>query len=82
MMTGGHDATQLPVVMLGGGGGKIETRPRARLPRPTEPPDVPAVSVDDGQDERADRQFGDATEPLAGGVAVQRAARFCSTNSR
>jgi hypothetical protein len=25
MMTGGHDATQLPVVMVGGGGGKIQT---------------------------------------------------------
>ena len=25
MLTGGHDATQLPVVMLGGGGGKIKT---------------------------------------------------------
>lgn len=25
MMTGGHDATQLPVIMLGGGGGKLRT---------------------------------------------------------
>ena len=25
MMTGGHDATQLPVIVLGGGGGKLET---------------------------------------------------------
>src|SRR5256885_17233949 len=25
MLTGGHDATQLPVVMLGGAGGKIRT---------------------------------------------------------
>jgi hypothetical protein len=25
MMTGSHDATQLPVVMVGGGGGKIQT---------------------------------------------------------
>ena len=33
MMTGGHDATQLPVVMLGRGGGKIQTRPGPRLPR-------------------------------------------------
>ena len=24
MMTGNHDATQLPVVMLGGGGGRIK----------------------------------------------------------
>ena len=24
MMTGGHDATKLPVVVLGGGGGKIK----------------------------------------------------------
>ncbi len=33
MLTGSHDATQLPVVLLGRGGGKIQTRPRARLPR-------------------------------------------------
>jgi hypothetical protein len=25
MLTGSHDATQLPVVLLGGGGGKIKT---------------------------------------------------------
>ena len=53
MLTGSHDATQLPVVLLGRGGGKIQDRPRARLPRQAEPPDVPAVPVDDGQDGRA-----------------------------
>ena len=57
MLTGSHDATQLPVVMLGGGGGKIQDRPRARLPRQAEPPDVPAVPVDDGQDGRPPRQI-------------------------
>ena len=65
MLTGSHDATQLPVVLLGGGGGKIQDRPRARLQRQAEPPDVPAVSVDDGQDERATEEFGDATERLS-----------------
>ena len=33
MLTGNHDATQLPVVLLGGAGGQHQGRPRARLPR-------------------------------------------------
>ncbi len=33
MLTGSHDATQLPVVVLGRGGGQLQDRPRARLPR-------------------------------------------------
>ncbi len=64
MMSGGHDATQLPVVMLGRGGGKIETgkvldyrkdsnRQMCRL----------YLSMMDKMDVRPDR-FGDATEPL------------------
>ena len=33
MLTGNHDATQLPVVLLGGGGGQDRDRPRPRLLR-------------------------------------------------
>ena len=57
MLTGSHDATQLPVVLLGRGGGQHSSRPRARLPRQAEPQDVQPVSLDDGQDGRAPRQF-------------------------
>jgi hypothetical protein len=65
MMTGGHDATQLPVVLLGGGGGKIrggrvldysgkEDRQMCRL----------YLSLMDKMDVRLDK-FGDATQKLA-----------------
>jgi hypothetical protein len=65
MLTGGHDASQLPVVMLGGGGGKIETgrvldysgqsnRQMCRL----------YLSMMDKMNVRMDK-FGDATERLA-----------------
>jgi hypothetical protein len=64
MMSGGHDATQLPVVMLGGGGGKIQggrvldyrnesNRQMCRL----------YLSMMDKMNLRPG-QFGDATEPL------------------
>ena len=64
MMSGGHDATQLPVVMLGRGGGRIETgkvldyrkdsnRQICRL----------YLSMMDKMDVRPGR-FGDAAEPL------------------
>ncbi len=64
MMNGGHDNSQLPVVMLGGGGGKIQTgrildyrgesnRQMCRL----------YLSMMEKMDVRLDR-FGDATEPL------------------
>ena len=64
MLTGSHDATQLPVVMLGRGGGKIQTgrvlnyggnanRQMCRL----------YLSMMDKMNVRLDR-FGDATEPL------------------
>jgi hypothetical protein len=64
MLTGGHDATQLPVVLLGAGGGKIRTgrvldysgkenRQMCRL----------YLSMLDKVNVRLDR-FGDATEPL------------------
>ena len=65
MLNGGHDATQLPVVMLGGGGGKIKTgqvldytgqsnRQMCRL----------YLSMMDKMNVRMDK-FGDATERLA-----------------
>jgi hypothetical protein len=64
MLTGGHDATQLPVVLLGGGGGRIRTgrvldysgqekRQMCRL----------YLSMMDKVNVRLDK-FGDATEPL------------------
>jgi hypothetical protein len=64
MLTGGHDATKLPVVLLGGGGGKIRTgrvldyngkenRQMCRL----------YMSMMDKVGVRMDK-FGDATEPL------------------
>ncbi len=64
MMNGGHDASQLPVIMLGKGGGRVETgrvlnyredsnRQMCRL----------YLSVLDKFDLHPDR-FGDATEPL------------------
>ena len=65
MLTGGHDATQLPVVLLGRGGGKIHAgrvldytgksnRQMCRL----------YLSMMEKMNVRLD-QFGDATEPLA-----------------
>jgi hypothetical protein len=65
MMTGSHDATQLPVVMVGGGGGKIKTgkvldyreqsnRQMCRL----------YMSMMNKMNIRLDK-FGDATESLA-----------------
>jgi hypothetical protein len=65
MLTGGHDATQLPVVMLGRGGGKIQTgrvldysgkadRQMCRL----------YLSIMDKMDVHLDK-FGDARERLA-----------------
>jgi Protein of unknown function (DUF1552) len=65
MMTGSHDATQLPVVLLGGGGGKIKTgrvldytgqenRQMCRL----------YLSMMDKMEVRPGK-FGDAAEPLA-----------------
>lgn len=64
MMNGGHDATQLPVVMLGKGGGRVETgkvldyrdAPNRQLCRLF-------LSVLDKFDLHPE-QFGDASEPL------------------
>jgi hypothetical protein len=64
MLTGSHDATQLPVVMLGGGGGRIKggqvldykEKPNRQLCRLF-------LSVMDKMDVHPGG-FGDATEPL------------------
>jgi hypothetical protein len=64
MMTGSHDATQLPVVLLGGGGGRIRG---GRVLDYKEKPDRQMcrlyLSLMDKMGEHPTR-FGDATEPL------------------
>ena len=64
MMTGSHDATQLPVVMLGRGGGRIET---GRILNLREKPNRQMcrlyLSMMDKMNVRPGK-FGDATEPL------------------
>ena len=55
MMSGGHDATQLPVVMLGRGRRQDRDRPGPRLSQGFEPTDVPTLPLDDGQDGRPTR---------------------------
>jgi hypothetical protein len=64
MLTGQHDATQLPVVMLGRGGGKIQT---GRVLDYKEKSDRQMcrlyLSLMDKMEVRLDR-FGDAREPL------------------
>jgi Protein of unknown function (DUF1552) len=65
MLTGSHDATQLPVVMLGGGGGRVhggrvleyQDKPNRQMCRLY-------LAMLDKMDMRPGK-FGDATEPLA-----------------
>jgi hypothetical protein len=65
MLTGSHDATQLPVVLLGGAGGRIQG---GRVLDYREKPDRQMcrlyLSMMDKMNVRLPR-FGDATEPLA-----------------
>lgn len=65
MLTGNHDATQLPVVLLGGGGGRIQG---GRILDYKEKPNRQMcrlfLSLLDKVDLRLPK-FGDATEPLA-----------------
>lgn len=65
MLTGNHDANQLPVVMLGGGGGKIQG---GRVLDYKDKPDRQMcrlyLSIMDKMGVRPDK-FGDATQPLA-----------------
>jgi hypothetical protein len=65
MLTGGHDATQLPVVLLGGGGGKIRSgRVLDYTGQPNRQMCRLYLSMMDKMDVRLD-QFGDAAERLA-----------------
>ena len=64
MLHGGHDATQLPVVMLGGGGGRIKGGQNLNyLGKPDRQMCRLYLSMSDKMGVRLDR-FGDAKEPL------------------
>jgi len=64
MLTGSHDATQLPVVLLGRGGGKIQTgRMLDYRGKPNRQMCRLYLSMMDKMNVRVGR-FGDATEPL------------------
>ena len=69
MLNGAHDASQLPVVMVGRGGGQIKHRPGARLSGQAEPQDVQPVPVDDGQGRRAPRPLRRCDRAPARGVS-------------
>jgi hypothetical protein len=65
MLTGGHDATQLPVVLLGRGGGRIQTgRVLDYRNNPNRQMCRLYLSMMDKMGVHLDR-FGDATEPLS-----------------
>src|SRR5437867_5522735 len=65
MMTGSHDASQLPVVMLGRGGGKVQTgRVLDYREKPNRQMCRLYLSMIDKMNVRP-AKFGDATEPLA-----------------
>jgi hypothetical protein len=65
MLTGGHDATQLPVVLVGGGGGKIQTgRALDYSGQPNRQMCRLYLSIMDKMNVRMD-WFGDASEKLA-----------------
>jgi hypothetical protein len=65
MLTGGHDATQLPVVLLGRGGGKIKSgRMLDYRDKPNRQMCRLYLSMMDKMNVQM-KQFGDATERLA-----------------
>jgi hypothetical protein len=65
MLTGGHDATQLPVVLLGRGGGKIQSgRVLDYHDKPNRQMCRLYLSMMDKMNVQM-KQFGDATERLA-----------------
>ena len=65
MLTGSHDATQLPVVVLGGGGGRIQGgRVLDYLDKPNRKMCSLFLSLLDKADVHLD-EFGDSREPLA-----------------
>ena len=57
MLTGSHDADQLPVVLLGGGGGRIKGGRVLDYTGQARTADVPPLPLDDGQDERPAAEF-------------------------
>jgi hypothetical protein len=64
MMSGAHDATQLPVIMLGKGGGRIQTgRTIDYLGKPNRQMCRLYLSMLDKVGIHQDK-FGDASEPL------------------
>ena len=64
MLTGNHDATQLPVVLLGRGGGRVETgRTLDYRGKPNRQMCRLYLSILDKMQQRP-AKFGDATEPL------------------
>ena len=64
MLTGHHDATQLPVVMLGGGGGRIKGGQNLNyLGKPNRQMSRLFLSMMDKMDVHP-KTFGDATKPL------------------
>jgi hypothetical protein len=66
MLTGNHDASQLPVVLLGGGGGRIKTgRVLDYKDKPERQMCRLYLSVMDKMDVHLPK-FGDATKPLEG----------------
>ncbi len=68
MMTGGHDASQLPVVMVGRRRRQDQDRPRARLSGQAESAIVPAVPVDARQDRHSPGSFWRRRRAAGGGV--------------
>jgi hypothetical protein len=65
MLTGSHDATKLPVVILGGAGGKIQGgRVLDHLADPNRKMCSLFLSMLDKVDVHL-KSFGDSTEPLA-----------------
>ena len=82
MLNGGHDATQLPVVMLGRGGGRIQTgrvldyrdKPNRQMCR--------LYPLDDGQDGRPPRPLRRRDRAALGGVVLPLSnGRVTSTSS-
>ncbi len=68
MLNGHHDATQLPVVMLGAAGGRIQGGQNLDYLGQSESPDVSAVPQHDGQDGRASRSIRRRDPAVARGV--------------
>ena len=68
MLTGNHDATQVAGRDARRRGRTPQGRPRPRLQGQTRAPDVPALSLDDGQDERAPAEIRRRHETARGSL--------------